>query len=170
MASKTASWRLMPKPSIFCILSFRNLKAAYLIQAKTGGRSRPLTTKECRPMRSAALFSDDSRHAARLILPTSFCPPCGTNSAATPNDRQIKNRRATLRFKMAPPLSDALVLFGASGDLAHKKIFPALYAMFRHGRLRIPIVGVARSGWTNDAFKAHVLDAVGGSNDFDQQL
>jgi len=71
---------------------------------------------------------------------------------------------------MAPPLSDALVLFGASGDLAHKKIFPALYAMFRHGRLRIPIVGVARSGWTNDAFKAHVLDAVGGSNDFDQQL
>src|SRR5262249_34508803 len=53
--------------------------------------------------------------------------------------------------------------------LAHKKIFPALYAMFRHGRLRIPIVGVARSGWTNDASKAHVLDAVGGSNDFDQQ-
>jgi glucose-6-phosphate 1-dehydrogenase len=71
---------------------------------------------------------------------------------------------------MIPPLSDALVLFGASGDLAHKKIFPALYAMFRHGRLKVPIIGVARSGWTNEAFKAHVLDAVGGSYDFNQQV
>jgi len=70
---------------------------------------------------------------------------------------------------MTPPLSDALVLFGASGDLAHKKIFPALYAMFRHGRLKIPIIGVARSGWTTEAFKAHVLKAVSGSNDFDQR-
>ena len=40
---------------------------------------------------------------------------------------------------MKPSQSDALVLFGASGDLAHKKIFPALYAMFRRGRLNIPV-------------------------------
>lgn len=71
---------------------------------------------------------------------------------------------------MTRPLSDALVLFGASGDLAHKKIFPALYAMFRGGRLKVPIIGVARSGWTLDAFKAHVLDAVGQLDDFDQQI
>ena len=42
--------------------------------------------------------------------------------------------RADAGKAMRPPQSDALVLFGASGDLAHKKIFPALYAMFRRGR------------------------------------
>src|SRR5690242_15047816 len=45
------------------------------------------------------------------------------------------------------PRSDALVFFGASGDLAYKKIFPALQAMARRGRLDFPIVGVAKSGW-----------------------
>jgi glucose-6-phosphate 1-dehydrogenase len=46
------------------------------------------------------------------------------------------------------PRSDALVFFGASGDLAYKKIFPALQAMARKGRLDFPVVGMARSGWT----------------------
>lgn len=44
--------------------------------------------------------------------------------------------------------SDALVFFGASGDLAYKQIFPALYALVRRQGLRVPIVGVARSNWT----------------------
>ena len=44
--------------------------------------------------------------------------------------------------------SDALVFFGATGDLAYKKIFPALQAMARRGRLELPVVGVAKSGWT----------------------
>jgi len=51
--------------------------------------------------------------------------------------------------------SDALVFFGASGDLAKKKIFPALYALARRGRLDMPVIGVARSGWTLEEFKAH---------------
>ena len=46
--------------------------------------------------------------------------------------------------------SDALVFFGATGDLAYKKIFPALQAMARRGRLNVPVVGVGRSGWTCD--------------------
>jgi glucose-6-phosphate 1-dehydrogenase len=46
------------------------------------------------------------------------------------------------------PRSDALVFFGATGDLAYKKIFPALQAMARRGKLDFPVVGVARSGWT----------------------
>jgi glucose-6-phosphate 1-dehydrogenase len=46
--------------------------------------------------------------------------------------------------------SDALVFFGASGDLAYKKIFPALQAMARRGRLDFIVVGVAKSGWTLD--------------------
>jgi glucose-6-phosphate 1-dehydrogenase len=46
------------------------------------------------------------------------------------------------------PRADALVFFGATGDLAYKKIFPALQAMARRGRLDFPVVGVAKSGWT----------------------
>jgi glucose-6-phosphate 1-dehydrogenase len=51
---------------------------------------------------------------------------------------------------MEKPLSDALVFFGASGDLAYKKIFPALQAMARRGRLGCRVIGVAKSGWTLD--------------------
>ncbi len=50
----------------------------------------------------------------------------------------------------ARPRSDALVLFGATGDLAYKKIFPALQAMVRRGRLDVPVIGVARSGTRED--------------------
>ena len=42
--------------------------------------------------------------------------------------------------------ADALVFFGATGDLAYKKIFPALQAMIRHGRLDVPVIGVAKAG------------------------
>jgi glucose-6-phosphate 1-dehydrogenase len=48
--------------------------------------------------------------------------------------------------------SDAFVFFGATGDLAYKKIFPALQSLVRRGRLSVPIVGVGRSGWTRDQF------------------
>jgi glucose-6-phosphate 1-dehydrogenase len=47
-------------------------------------------------------------------------------------------------------ISDALVIFGISGDLAYKKIFPALQALVRTNRLRVPVVGVARSGWNTE--------------------
>ena len=50
------------------------------------------------------------------------------------------------------PRSDALVFFGATGDLAYKKIFPALQAMAKRGRVDFPIVGVAKSGWTREQF------------------
>jgi glucose-6-phosphate 1-dehydrogenase len=48
------------------------------------------------------------------------------------------------------PASDALVFFGATGDLAYKKIFPALQAMVKRGRLQVPVIGVARSGTRED--------------------
>jgi glucose-6-phosphate 1-dehydrogenase len=51
---------------------------------------------------------------------------------------------------MNTPRADALVFFGATGDLAYKKIFPALQAMARRGKLDVPVVGVAKSGWTRD--------------------
>ncbi len=59
-----------------------------------------------------------------------------------------------------PPRSDALVLFGATGDLAYKKIFPALEAMVRHGRLDVPVIGVAKAGWGLDELRARVRESV----------
>ena len=56
--------------------------------------------------------------------------------------------------------SDALVFFGATGDLAYKKIFPALQAMARRGTLNAPIIGVAKSGWNLDQLKARARDSV----------
>ncbi len=54
--------------------------------------------------------------------------------------------------KNGRPRSDALVFFGATGDLAYKKIFPALQSMAGRGKLDLPVVGVARSGWTREQF------------------
>jgi glucose-6-phosphate 1-dehydrogenase len=61
---------------------------------------------------------------------------------------------------MSAPPSDALVIFGASGDLAYKKIFPALAAMTRRGHLDVPIVGVARSDWTQEQFRARARESI----------
>src|SRR5277367_127133 len=56
--------------------------------------------------------------------------------------------------------SDALVFFGASGDLAFKKIFPALHAMTKHGHLDVPVIGVAKSNWKLDDLKKRARDSV----------
>jgi len=48
---------------------------------------------------------------------------------------------------------DALVFFGARGDLAYKKVFPALQAMVKRGHLNVPVIGVAKSGWTVDQLR-----------------
>jgi len=56
--------------------------------------------------------------------------------------------------------SDALVFFGATGDLAYKKIFPALHAMVKRGNLNAPVIGVARSGWTLDQLRARAQDSI----------
>ncbi|HEV8229283.1 MAG TPA: glucose-6-phosphate dehydrogenase, partial [Candidatus Limnocylindria bacterium] len=61
---------------------------------------------------------------------------------------------------MTAPRSDALVFFGATGDLAYKKIFPALQAMARRGHLDVPVIGVAKSGWTIDQMRARARDSV----------
>jgi glucose-6-phosphate 1-dehydrogenase len=61
---------------------------------------------------------------------------------------------------MPAPRCDALVFFGATGDLAHKKIFPALQALIRRGRLDMPIVGVAKSGWNLEQFTARAKDSL----------
>src|SRR5947208_1721716 len=59
-----------------------------------------------------------------------------------------------------PAASDALVLFGLTGDLAHKMIFPALYAMVQRGVLTVPVVGVASRSWGVAQLRARVTDSV----------
>jgi glucose-6-phosphate 1-dehydrogenase len=65
--------------------------------------------------------------------------------------------------------SDALAFFGATGDLAYKKIFPALHAMARRGHLEFPVIGVAKSGWNLDQLRARARESIekhgGGVND-----
>ncbi|MDQ2832994.1 MAG: glucose-6-phosphate dehydrogenase [Acidobacteriota bacterium] len=56
--------------------------------------------------------------------------------------------------------SDALVFFGATGDLAYKKIFPALQSMIKRGSLNVPVIGVAKAGWNLDQLKARALDSL----------
>jgi len=56
--------------------------------------------------------------------------------------------------------SDALVFFGATGDLAYKKIFPALQAMIKRGHLDIPVIGVAGQPWSLDQLRARAKDSV----------
>jgi len=56
--------------------------------------------------------------------------------------------------------TDALVLFGATGDLAHRKIFPALQAMVKRGALSVPVVGVARSGWNLERLRQRIQDSL----------
>jgi glucose-6-phosphate 1-dehydrogenase len=58
------------------------------------------------------------------------------------------------------PHSDALVFFGATGDLAHKKIFPALYDMTKNGELKVPVIGVAYSQWTLEDLHKRARDSL----------
>jgi glucose-6-phosphate 1-dehydrogenase len=61
---------------------------------------------------------------------------------------------------MNVPHSDAFVFFGATGDLAYKKIFPALQAMVKHGHLNVPVIGIARSAENLDALRARARDSL----------
>src|ERR1700751_5016169 len=76
-----------------------------------------------------------SSRAGRLTSPTKSCPRCAWGSAVT--SRETMERRDC----------DAVVLFGATGDLCYRKIYPALYHLVRRGLLNVPIIGVARQGW-----------------------
>jgi glucose-6-phosphate 1-dehydrogenase len=67
-----------------------------------------------------------------------------------------------------PLRSDALVFFGATGDLAYKKIFPALQALVRRGRLDVPVVGVAKSGWNRDQLIERARASITENGSFDE--
>jgi glucose-6-phosphate 1-dehydrogenase len=70
---------------------------------------------------------------------------------------------------MAAPRSDALVLFGVTGDLAHKMIFPALYAMVKRGTLTVPVIGVALPKWSVERLHKRVTDSIERSGGVDNK-
>ncbi len=71
---------------------------------------------------------------------------------------------------MTEPPSDALVLFGATGDLAYKQIFPALYAMARRGQLNIPVIGVARNPLTTEQLHARARESIAARMEVDPAI
>src|ERR1700677_3715040 len=83
------------------------------------------------------------------------CPRCVWVLAVT---------RRNLQRREGAPVSDnqcdALVFFGATGDLAYKKIFPSLQAMIKRGTLNIPIIGVAKNGWSLDQLRERARDSL----------
>jgi glucose-6-phosphate 1-dehydrogenase len=70
---------------------------------------------------------------------------------------------------MTAPRSDALVLFGVTGDLTHKMIFPALYAMAKRGTLKVPIIGVAFPKWSLERLHNRVKDSIKRSGGIDDK-
>jgi glucose-6-phosphate 1-dehydrogenase len=61
---------------------------------------------------------------------------------------------------MSENRADTLVFFGATGDLAYKKIFPSLQAMIKRGNLNVPVIGVAKAGWNLEQFVARARDSL----------
>ena len=70
---------------------------------------------------------------------------------------------------MTAPLSDALVLFGVTGDLAHKMILPALYVLAKRGALKVPVIGVAFPKWSLEQLRDRVKDSITRSGGIDDQ-
>ncbi len=70
---------------------------------------------------------------------------------------------------MTAPHSDALVLFGVTGDLAHKMIFPALYALAKRGALKVPVIGVAAPRWNLEQLHERVEDSLKRAGGIDNQ-
>jgi glucose-6-phosphate 1-dehydrogenase len=62
------------------------------------------------------------------------------------------------------------VLFGATGDLAYKQIFPALYGLVRDGLLDVPVIALGRSGWTQEQFIAHARASLGNRGEVDEAV
>src|SRR5579871_1518742 len=97
-----------------------------------------------------------SSRKGRPSTRTNSCRPCDWALADT-----WKRRKPEVTMDRRD--SDALVLFGATGDLCYRKIYPSLYDLVRRGLLTVPVIGVARAGWSQDQFAEHVRKSL---NDF----
>src|SRR5262245_861486 len=113
-------------------------------ERRSGGSPRAGKAKrDCADPAAGASSNGTARTAASVRISQDDCKPA-TSAGGKPGRSCAKGLRMTTTDK---PRSDALVFFGATGDLAYKKIFPALQAMAHRGRLDFPVIGVAKSGW-----------------------
>src|SRR5436305_14412073 len=94
---------------------------------------------------------------------------CGPGAGTHGRTRGVAPRTEEHAPMKANLDSDAFVFFGATGDLAYKKIFPALYAMVHRGGLNIPIIGMARAGWSLDKLRERARDSVQAAGDFEPE-
>src|ERR1700753_3580533 len=74
--------------------------------------------------------------------------------------RMRSSRNGRSLPNMSNGMSDAFVFLGATGDLAYKQIFPALQGLIRDEGFNLPIIGVAKAGWTLDQLKARAKDSL----------
>src|SRR5258708_36227960 len=109
----------------------------FLIPAKDGGRSKLRSTKRYPCRFSPAPFTSDSARGEKLISPTSFCPRCDINSADT-SKNPTPSPKWLLETIGTKSHSYSLVFFGATRDLAYKRIFPAWPAMLKRGHVNLP--------------------------------
>src|SRR5579875_893085 len=135
-------------------------RAGSRIPARAGGPYTPPWTSACRPRSSPPRSSSGSSRAGSATSPTGSWPPCAASSAAT------RRRRASQVSNSQPPRPDdhVIVIFGATGDLARRKLLPGLFHLARAGLLpaQYRIIGSAPAQFalSDEAFRKHAADAV----------
>src|SRR5690242_15726453 len=96
---------------------------------------------------------------ARFTQRPGLCWP-GAAGLLISHGGHIGHRPVRRSSRMAVPPSDAIVFFGATGDLAYKQIFPSLLGLVHDEGLNVPIIGVAKAGWTLEQLKARATDSL----------
>src|SRR5580704_8656086 len=104
------------------------------------------------------LSINGSAHAVKRTIRIRCYLRCALDSAAT--WRRPRASEPGKETAMSENHSDAFVFFGATGDLAYKKIFPALQSMVKRGHLNVPVIGVAKNGWNLDNLRARAHDSL----------
>src|SRR5512141_2154502 len=125
-----------------------------------GGNRRvsPGPGDQCRALRSLQL-ARRGRFCGQGALGDALC-------VWRPRGKGCRSQRRRL---MTASRSDALVLFGVTGDLAHKMIFPALYALAKRGALKVPVIGVALPKWSLSRLHKRVTESIERSGGVDNQ-
>ena len=119
------------------------------------------------PVLTTALYERfSSRGEADFARQTAVGDALSVRRAPGETSREITGRLKEINMNNAVH-SDALVFFGATGDLAYKKIFPALQAMIKRGHLDVPVIGVAKAGWNLDQLRARATDSLEKHGGFD---
>ena len=128
---------------------------------RVGLRRRPLDDQGRGGYRRADAGADRiALRALQLARQRGFSGQAAVGHAAGVWRSSGEARAAGRALPMADNQCDALVFFGATGDLAYKKIFPSLQAMIKRGTLNVPVIGVAKSGWSLEQLQERARDSL----------